>query len=80
VVFQPDAGVHGVGAAGVQRVAALVAAPGLTAAAIAAQLARAVDPVFLPRPLLLVAALPRNDTGKLDRAALIGMLRERAGG
>jgi acyl-coenzyme A synthetase/AMP-(fatty) acid ligase len=29
-----------------------------------------VDPVFLPRPLRLVDALPRNETGKLPRAAL----------
>jgi len=26
--------------------------------------------VFLPRPLLFVAQLPRNDTGKLPMAAL----------
>jgi 3-hydroxymyristoyl/3-hydroxydecanoyl-(acyl carrier protein) dehydratase len=29
-----------------------------------------IDPVFLPRPLLFVDALPRNSTGKLPRAAL----------
>ena len=75
VVFQPDEAAHAVGATGVHRVAALAVAPGLTAHDIAAQLARAMDPVFLPRPLLLVAALPRNDTGKLDRAALLGLVR-----
>ena len=29
-----------------------------------------IDPVFLPRPLILVSALPRNETGKLTREAL----------
>ena len=82
VVFQPEE-VSAAGAAGVHRVAALVVAPGLSAQGIAAQLARAVDPVFLPRPLLLVDALPRNDTGKLDRTGLLrllGLLRAGGGG
>ena len=30
---------------------------------------------LLPRPLRLVAALPRNETGKLPRAALLQLLR-----
>jgi len=30
--------------------------------------------VFLPRPLRLVASLPRNETGKLPRAALAALL------
>ena len=29
-----------------------------------------IDPAFLPRPLLMVARLPRNSTGKLPQAAL----------
>ena len=33
-----------------------------------------LDPVFLPRPLRRVAALPRNETGKLPRQALEAML------
>ncbi len=32
-----------------------------------------VDPVFLPRRIHHVAALPRNETGKLSRAALIAL-------
>jgi acyl-coenzyme A synthetase/AMP-(fatty) acid ligase len=71
VVFQPDA----TGAEGVQRLAALVVAAGLTEADILAQLAPAMDPVFLPRPLVLVARLPRNDVGKLPREQLIATLR-----
>ena len=34
------------------------------------ELRRSIDPVFLPRPLRKVAALPRNGTGKLPRAEL----------
>jgi len=50
---------------GVARVAAIVAAPGLSAAALLEELRLRIDPVFLPRPLLLVERLPRNSTGKL---------------
>ena len=52
------------------RLGACVVAPGLDAAAITAELRRRIDPVFLPRPLLLVASLPRNSTGKLPQEAL----------
>ncbi|HWZ64365.1 MAG TPA: AMP-binding protein [Steroidobacteraceae bacterium] len=54
----------------VTRVGACVVAPGLDAAAITAELRRRVDPVFLPRPLLLVPSLPRTSTGKLPQEAL----------
>lgn len=54
----------------VTRLAACVVAPGLSAAAVLAALRERVDPVFLPRPLVFVDALPRNSTGKLPRAAL----------
>jgi acyl-coenzyme A synthetase/AMP-(fatty) acid ligase len=52
------------------RLGACVVAPGLDAAAVTAELRRRIDPVFLPRPLLLVASLPRNSTGKLPQEAL----------
>jgi acyl-coenzyme A synthetase/AMP-(fatty) acid ligase len=58
------------GDATVTRVGACVVAPGLDAAAIAAELRRRIDPVFLPRPLLLVASLPRTSAGKLPQEAL----------
>ena len=45
------------------------------ATAIGDKLAHLIDPVFLPRPLFLVATLPRNETGKLPRTALLHMLR-----
>ena len=58
---------------GVTRVAALIVAPGLDAAAVTEQLRRRIDPVFLPRPLLFVHSLPRNDTGKLPHDALLSL-------
>jgi acyl-coenzyme A synthetase/AMP-(fatty) acid ligase len=73
VVFQLDAA----DAAGVARIAALVVAPGGSEAGLLAELRRTVDPVFLPRPLRLVEALPRNETGKLPRAALLAAVAGR---
>ena len=55
---------------GVARVGACVVAPGLDATRVLAALRQRIDPVFLPRPLLLVARLPRNSTGKLPQEAL----------
>jgi acyl-coenzyme A synthetase/AMP-(fatty) acid ligase len=60
------------GTAGVARLGAVVVAPGLSAAALTEQLRQRIDPVFLPRPLLLVEELPRNATGKLPQQALQG--------
>jgi len=54
----------------VTRLAACVVAPGIDAPQLQAALREHIDPVFLPRPLLFVDALPRNSTGKLPRAAL----------
>lgn len=59
---------------GVRRIAALVVAPGRSEAELLAELREAIDPAFLPRPLRLVERLPRNDTGKLPRAALLAAL------
>ena len=56
---------------GVARVAALVVAPDLDEARIMEALRTSIDPVFLPRPLKRVQALPRSDTGKLPRAELL---------
>jgi acyl-coenzyme A synthetase/AMP-(fatty) acid ligase len=71
VVFQLDE----VGSAAVRRLAALVVAEGMQESEVLAQLAPAVDPVFLPRPLVLVPRLPRNDVGKLPRAQLLAALK-----
>jgi acyl-coenzyme A synthetase/AMP-(fatty) acid ligase len=58
------------GADRIVRLTALVVAPGLTAAALTGALRERIDPAFLPRPLLLVDALPRNTTGKITRDVL----------
>lgn len=49
----------------IHRLTALVVAPDLTPAALTQALRARIDPIFLPRPLLFVEALPRNATGKL---------------
>jgi acyl-coenzyme A synthetase/AMP-(fatty) acid ligase len=67
VAFQTDAGP-------VRRVAALVVAPQLRPEEISAQLSRSIDSAFMPRPLVLVPALPRNELGKLSRTALMSLL------
>jgi acyl-coenzyme A synthetase/AMP-(fatty) acid ligase len=46
--------------------------------AISSALRQRVDPVFMPRPLIRVPALPRNPTGKLPRAALDALWRAHA--
>jgi acyl-coenzyme A synthetase/AMP-(fatty) acid ligase len=60
---------------GVRRIAALVVAPGLDEASILQALRGQCDPVFLPRRLRCVERLPRNDTGKLPRQALLDLLQ-----
>lgn len=52
------------------RLLAFVVAPGRARSDLLAALRARVDPVFLPRPLVLVEALPRNATGKLPHAEL----------
>ena len=71
VVFLPDGSES---AAAVIRPAALVVAPTLDEQQILDLLRQSVDPAFLPRPLRLVARLPRNELGKLPRAALLALL------
>jgi acyl-coenzyme A synthetase/AMP-(fatty) acid ligase len=75
-VFQPEA--ESGGPAGVRRIAALVVAPALTAEQIIEQLSRSVEAAFLPRPLLVVPALPRNELGKLTRERLLAALHSRS--
>lgn len=58
----------------VGRIAALVVAPSLDEAQILTALRGSFDPVFLPRRLRKLAALPRNETGKLPRDLVLGLL------
>lgn len=57
-----------------ERLAVLVVAPDLDETILIQLLARCIDPVFLPRPLIKLAALPRTDTGKLPRKALLELI------
>ncbi|MEO8440875.1 MAG: AMP-binding protein [Betaproteobacteria bacterium] len=59
------------------RLTAYVVAPGLTRSALIDALRERIDAAFLPRPLHLVDALPRNATGKLPREALHTLAAER---
>jgi acyl-coenzyme A synthetase/AMP-(fatty) acid ligase len=52
------------------RLAAVVVAPGLTPDAVMAALRARVEPAFLPRPVVMAAALPRDAVGKLRREDL----------
>jgi acyl-coenzyme A synthetase/AMP-(fatty) acid ligase len=71
--FMPDDSSH----ERVTRLAACVVAPGLDAKSLLQALRERIDPVFLPRPLLFVEALPRNSTGKLPREALKSLIENR---
>ena len=65
------------GDARITRLAACVVAPGMDKPQLLAALREHIDPVFLPRPLLFVDALPRNPTGKLPRAVLQALFETR---
>jgi acyl-coenzyme A synthetase/AMP-(fatty) acid ligase len=64
--------------ASVNRLMAFVVAPGVAAATLLAALRERIDAVFLPRPLVLLEALPRNSSGKLPRAALHTLAQQHA--
>lgn len=52
-------------AGGVARLAAFVVAQERTSTQILSALREHVDPLFLPRPIIFVKSLPRNETGKI---------------
>jgi acyl-coenzyme A synthetase/AMP-(fatty) acid ligase len=56
------------------RCAALVVAPGLSAREVLRRFRREVDAAFLPRPLVVVPALPRNQVGKLSMERVLALL------
>jgi acyl-coenzyme A synthetase/AMP-(fatty) acid ligase len=58
------------GLADTGRLAAVVVTEELTIAEVRTALQALLDPIFMPRPIRLVEALPRNATGKLARDAL----------
>jgi acyl-coenzyme A synthetase/AMP-(fatty) acid ligase len=65
-VPQPDA-----------RPVAFVVAPTLTSQQVLSRLGERIEAVFLPRPLVRVERLPRNDVGKLPREALLALWSQR---
>lgn len=73
VVFLPQQAER---AAGVARLAAFAVAPGLRVDDVRRGLRERIEAVFMPRPLVLVQALPRNSTGKLPREALDALARQ----
>ncbi len=60
----------------IERLMAFAVAPGLRVDEILAALRQRIDPAFLPRPLHLVAALPRNALGKLPREVVLRLIAE----
>ncbi|MBK8175217.1 MAG: acyl-CoA synthetase [Rhodospirillales bacterium] len=62
------------------RLAAAVVAPLLSRRDILTALMGLIDPLFLPRPLIIVDRLPRNACGKLLRHALLDLLHGHTGG
>lgn len=79
VYFVPDA--EG-GAAGhddahpAQRLAAFYVSATLSPEVMRASIRARLDPVFVPRPLFRVPALPRNATGKLSHATLTALFSQ----
>ncbi|HDR9508013.1 beta-hydroxyacyl-ACP dehydratase [Burkholderia cepacia] len=81
VFFMPDetAVAHAdTGLEPVTRLVALVVAPTLAAADLQRALRERIDPAFMPRPLMFVDALPRNETGKLPRDVLAALVARHA--
>ncbi len=62
-------------AGGVTRPVAFVVARGLDTAVIARALHERIDPVFVPRRIVVLDALPHNETGKITAATLADLAR-----
>lgn len=71
VVFMPEEG-----AQAITRPVALVVSNAATKQDVSARFAAHLDPLFMPRPLLMVDALPREDNGKLPRAKLLAFYQQ----
>ena len=70
-VFFPSAAQSG-------RLCALVVAPALDESEVRRRLAERIDPAFMPRPLIRVERLPRDDRGKLALTELQRLIGESA--
>jgi acyl-coenzyme A synthetase/AMP-(fatty) acid ligase len=71
LAFQPE----GLGSGVPNRIAALVVSRHLSAPEIARQVAGGLDAALIPRPLLLVERIPRDQVGKVPRAQLLQLAR-----
>lgn len=60
------------------RPIAFAVAPGRGAAELLAELRARIEPAFLPRRIILLDRLPRNEIGKLPRDALLALLEKPA--
>lgn len=76
VFFMPD----DVEPDSVTRLTAFAVAPGLSIRDVLAALRERVDAAFIPRPLHLLEALPRELTGKIPREALRALAERMKGG
>lgn len=63
----------------VARPVALVVCQEISREYIQQRFVERLDPVFMPRPLLFVNELPREENGKLHREKLLALYRERLG-
>ncbi len=63
----------------ISRLTLFVVAPTLDRRSLMQALRDRIDPVFLPRPIIFVDALPRSKTGKLPQAALMALVEANAG-
>ena len=73
--WMPDDDAAGGPSTGVTRPVAFVVAPTLDAAAITRALHERIDPVFVPRRIVMLDALPHNETGKITAATLRDLAR-----
>ncbi len=73
VVFLPEQKPHNE----ITRLHALVVAPGMSSEQIRGALSEHLDSVFLPRPLLIVDEIPRNEVGKVTRDGLAQLIYDR---
>ncbi len=62
----------------ISRLTLFVVAPTLDSRSLMRALRDRIDPVFLPRPIIFIDALPRSKTGKLPQAALIALVEANA--
>jgi acyl-coenzyme A synthetase/AMP-(fatty) acid ligase len=78
VFFMPDDSAHAhTGREGIEpvtRLVALVVAPTLDATRLQRALRERIDAAFMPRPLVFVDSLPRNETGKLPHDVLAALV------